>query len=61
MKNIIENEKFSLERMEEKLKDLEVKWIKLPSTDKVIKFLEFYCENKKEFIKELEKQEKELK
>lgn len=54
-KDIIENEKFTLEVSEYNLKKLEASWFKSSSMKGLIDFLKIYIEKKNNFIKELEK------
>lgn len=52
-KEIIEDEDYNLQQGKDKLKELKRKWIKLPSTLRLIEFLEFYIKEKEEFIETL--------
>ena len=55
---VIEMERMDLESLERKKKDLNSKWFKTSHTKSLVQFLEFYCKEKKEFIKRLEDHER---
>lgn len=52
-KEIIENEEFDLKQSNGELKKLKVKWIKIPSTLRLINFLENYIKQKEIFISKI--------
>jgi len=52
---LIDEEKDTLEIHKKKKKELEKKWVKLPSTLRYIEFLEYYLKEKEKFIEVLRK------
>jgi len=50
---MIEDEEYSLKQARDELKELKLKWIKLPSTSRLIEFLEHYIKEKEKFIQKL--------
>jgi len=54
-KEIIKDEENELERIKDEKERLKKKWIKLSSTNKLIEFLDKYCEKKEKFIGELKR------
>ncbi len=49
----IEDEEYSLKQTKDEIEDLKGKWIKTPSTLRLIEFLEFYVKEKEKFIQTL--------
>jgi len=52
-KEIIEEEQDNLKDYEKEKKELQGKWIKLPSTIRYIEFLDFYIKEKNKFIEKI--------
>ena len=49
-KEMIKDEEYGLKQVKEKVKELKRKWVKLPSTLRLIEFLEYYIKEKEKFI-----------
>ena len=52
-KEIIDSEEWNLKQMKEELASLKSKWVKIPSTQKFINFLEYAVKEKEKHIKAL--------
>jgi hypothetical protein len=52
-REIIDGEEWDLKPLKEELSSLKSKWVKIPSTQKFISFLEFVVKEKEKYIKAL--------